>query len=320
MRASSQYSLEIPPKGRVFTIISEVPRASLHWLAMLKHEYTVTTSIYTRLAPQRLAQHIDLSATEFNWLAESMDDHALSPSLERIHHSISTRIASDSGIIWLDAIEYLISRQGFDAFLSFTRSLADEISRTEWTLILPFSPLSMEATQLAHIRREATPLDIGNIPLPTEIPSGIIEQDPEPVEIDDLIEVDDSVVTDAYEFLPKISDLSMLSTITESALSTTVLERRISQWENMGFDVTQLHRALTLEPAERFKMYRVVEENIRRAIECEKRIQMIEVRGYTVEAAKMRFRIMQLTGLNDIERSLDRVMKGDDNSVENADS
>jgi len=37
---------------------------------------------------------------------------------------------------------------------------------------------------------------------------------------------------------------------------------------------------------------------------------MIEVRGHVVEATKMRFRIMQLTGLDDVERELDEILQG----------
>ena len=102
----------------------------------------------------------------------------------------------------------------------------------------------------------------------------------------------------------------MLSTISKSALTPAVLERRIVQWENMGIDVSGLHRGLLLEENERFKLYRDYEERIRKAIECEKRIQMIEMRGHTVEATKMRFRIMQLTGLTEIELALDQILKG----------
>jgi hypothetical protein len=38
---------------------------------------------------------------------------------------------------------------------------------------------------------------------------------------------------------------------------------------------------------------------------------MIEIRGYAVEATKMRFRIMQLTGLNDVENQLDEILDGE---------
>ena len=133
MSLNPNSTLTLPQKGRVLRILSEEPRAPFHWLAMLEHELGTTISVYTRLSPQRLSQHLNLMKIEFKWLSESMDPHALSPSLERIHHAISTRIVSDSGLIWLDAVEYLIHRQGFDAFLAFTRSLADELNGSEWT-------------------------------------------------------------------------------------------------------------------------------------------------------------------------------------------
>ena len=103
----------------------------------------------------------------------------------------------------------------------------------------------------------------------------------------------------------------MLSSIGEAALSPAVLSRRMTQWEDMGFDVSSLEQALKASPEERYTIYRGVEESVRRAIECERRIQMIEIRGHTVEAAKMRFRIMQLTGLDDVETKLDEILQGE---------
>ena len=234
-----------------------------------------------------------------------MDPHALSPSLERIHHAISTRIATDGGIIWLDAVEYLIHRQGFDAFLSFTRSLADELTGSDWTVLLPFTPLSMEGTEIAHLRREAMPFDIGSILTPAP---------PEISEIgDDVEEVPESIDTEheTVESKPPESKLQMLSSIAEAALTPAVLNRRIVQWAEMGFDVSDLERAMNVENTERYVIYRDVEERVRRAVECDRRIQMIEIRGHTVEATKMRFRIMQLTGLDDVENALDEILQGD---------
>ena len=85
----------------------------------------------------------------------------------------------------------------------------------------------------------------------------------------------------------------------------------MTQWEDMGFDVSSLEQAMKANPTERYEIYREVEERVRRAIECERRIQMIEIRGHTVEAAKMRFRIMQLTGLDDVELQLDEILQGE---------
>ena len=308
MTSRSSSNLNTPPKGRIFSILNEEPRDPLHWLAMLNHELNEQIYVFSRLSPQRLGQHIRLDKIEFKWLSESMDVHALSPSLERIHHAISTRIATDGGIIWLDAVEFLIHRQGFDSFLSFTRSLADELNGTDWCVLLPFSPLSIDGTEIAHLRREAVPFGVDFSITPQS-------QDVEEIDDENANETDESVteeVPDSVESESSIIqfELKMLSSIAEVALSPAVLNRRIEQWEDMGFDVSDLDHAINSESAVRYAIYRDVEERIRRAIECEKRIQMIEVRGHTVEATKMRFRIMQLTGLDDVESDLNEILEG----------
>ena len=305
MSSNPGNTLNLPPKGRVLSILSEEPRSPLHWLAMINHEFSTNVSIFSRLSPQRLGQHLSLDKIEFKWLSETMDPHSLSPSLERIHHAISTRVVTDSGIIWLDAVEYLIHRQGFDAFMAFTRSLADELSGTEWTVLLPFTPLSLEGTEIAHLRREAMPFEIRSISYPTteNITPELDTVNEQPTV--EIIEAED-LSSDVQE-----SPVKMLSTIAEAALTTAVLSRRIEQWVNMGFDVSSLDQALNLENENRYEIYCDVEERVRRAVECERRIQMIEIRGYAVEATKMRFRIMQLTGLNDVENQLDEILDGE---------
>ena len=308
MSLNRNAGLNLPPNGRVFSLLSEDPRDSLHWLAMVEHEHQTQITVFSRLSPQRLGQHLKLDRIEFKWLSETMDPHALSPSLERIHHAISTRIATDSGIIWLDAVEYLIHRQGFDSFLAFTRSLADELNGTEWTVLLPFTPLSLDGTEIAHLRREAMPFEIAT---PTAPPEIIELDEPESNQESPAHEEDEEEIVQESISEHTESKLKMLSSIAEAALSKDVLKRRMEQWVEMGFDVSELDQAMSADKSQRYTIYREVEERIRRAIECERRIQMIEVRGHTVEATKMRFRIMQLTGLEDIENTLNQILQGD---------
>ena len=313
MSDSAAAGFELPPVGRVLSILSEDPREPLHWLAMVQHELGVRVSVFSRLSPQRLGQHLRLDRIEFKWLSESIDPHSLSPSLERIHHAISTRIATEGGIVWLDGVEFLIHRQGFDAFLAFTRSLADELTGTDWSLMLPFSPLSLDGTAVAQLRREASPFEIQVAPrpavsaesdAPAPVPlTGAEETGAEETEIEVEVEAEVS--------LPVVGGLTMLTSIASAALSPAVLMRRRTQWQEMGFDVAQLDHALTLDDEGRYAIYRAVEKRVRRAIECERRLRMIEMRGYMVEAVKMRFRILQLTGLTAIENRLDELLAGE---------
>jgi hypothetical protein len=251
-----------------------------------------------------LAAHFPLEAIVFKWLSETSSPHALQPTLERIHHDISGRVAGGSGIILLDAVEFLVSVQSFESFLSFVRSMADLLSSTSWSLILPYDPAAMEPSESARLRREASPHTVPELisRMPKEIP----------VSVEQTTEVE--IVVESEE-LPEIEvssgGLKLLSSIPEAALSSEVLGRRTVQWDEMGFDTSSLRYALTLSGSLRYEIYRNVEANIRRAVECERRIQMIEVRGHSVAAAKMRFRIMQLTGLTEIENSLDAILAGE---------
>ena len=302
-------TLSPPLAGRVFSVVTEEPREPLHWLALLEHELSTNVVIYSRLSPQRLGQHIKLDRIEFKWLSENMDVHALSPSLERIHHAISTRIATDQGIIWVDGVEYLIHRQGFDAFLSFTRSLADELTGSDWTVLLPYSPLSLEPTEIAHLRREAIPFKIPIYASPEPVDVPVEEPQNEPVLIESVTE--EMGTEEEPVLIPNtVGKLKLLSTIPRASFTPAVLKRRIGQWTNMGFDVSELEFALHTETEKGYSVYQEVEERIRRAVECERRIQMIEIRGHLVEAAKMRFRILQLTGLDSIESRLDELLSG----------
>ena len=301
---------DLPDEGRIHTIQCAEPRDYLHRIALLNREKDLRFLVLTRLSPQRLGQHLNLEEIEFRWLTENMNPHAVSPSLERIHHTISSRVVSDSGIVWLDAVEYLIHRQGFDAFLAFTRSLADELNGKNWTVLLPFDPLSLDGTEAAQLRREATPY---SFPITSadavedkmdESSEHEISDAPTQVQAD----ISEDSVTNSTDN-ENYTSIKLLSSIAESALSKAVLARRMEQWSAMGFDVSELESALN-NSGSRYDIYRLVEEKVRRAVECIRRIEMLEIRGFKIESVKMRFRVMQLTGLDTIEERLDELMSG----------
>jgi hypothetical protein len=103
--------------------------------------------------------------------------------------------------------------------------------------------------------------------------------------------------------------LLMLSRIPLASLSRAVLQRRLEQWASMGFDVGELEPVLLEDDREnRYNRYLAYEEKVRRAVECERRIRELESLGFNADATKLRFRIMQLTGLDDVELRLERLL------------
>jgi len=97
----------------------------------------------------------------------------------------------------------------------------------------------------------------------------------------------------------------LLSKLPPNALDDSMIERRTEQWALQGFDVTRMELALKLAGEERSRVYLEVEESIRRAIDCLRRIIRLERPRFSGTIAKLSFRAFQLTALAELEKELD---------------
>ena len=228
-----------PGSSRVYGIQLDDPREGYVWLQQMAAKDR-TLLVLSRLAPTRLSRWINLQSIRFHWVTNRQDEYAIDPALEKINHFLNSTISSDSGIIWLDAVEYLADLHGFDSLIHFVQSLADELVDTNWTLVLPYSPLAFESTQVAKIRREAPNFSITKQNTSDDtsaVISDVTFEDNSTIgleEIDDESEIDDSL---AIEVEP---GFVVLSRIPEKSLSRAILQRRLEQWKGMGFDVSEL--------------------------------------------------------------------------------
>lgn len=288
----------------------EDPRDGFSWLqSMLTENRKIL--VITRLAPQRLGKYIKLENISFKWVSNRTDNHSIDASLERIHHYLSGVVNDGNGLIWLDAVEYLSDFHGFDSMLHFIQSIADTLNGTGWTMVLPYSPLAFKATEVAKIRREAPnlqtishdTLDItggGNILQSVFVNSDVsqsLDKFPKEIEESENLQI---------EVEP---GLLVLSRIPEASLSRAILQRRMEQWKKMGFDVSELEPLILVDDRKsRFERYFTYEEKVRRATECERRIRELRELGFTSEAEKLNFKAMQLTGIESIEREIERLL------------
>ncbi len=297
-----------PGSSRVYGIQLDDPRVGYVWLQQMAAKDR-TLLVLSRLAPTRLSRWINLQSIRFHWVTNRQDKYAIDPALEKINHFLNSTISSDSGIIWLDAVEYLADLHGFDSLIHFVQSLADELVDTNWTLVLPYSPLAFESTQVAKIRREAPNFSITEQNISDDTSEAIRDvtlEDNSTIgleEIDDESEIDDSL---AIEVEP---GFVVLSRIPEKSLSRAILQRRLEQWKGMGFDVSELEPVVLVnDRAVRHQRYFAFEEKVRRATECERRIRELEQLGFTTSATKLHFRIMQLTGLDEVESEIEKLL------------
>ena len=77
----------------------------------------------------------------------------------------------------------------------------------------------------------------------------------------------------------------------------------------MGLDVSAAEPALFQESDEKgFEIYKSVEEKVRRAIELDNRLDILEEKGLKSEVTKLRFRVRQLTGFDEVEKRIDELI------------
>ena len=301
-----------PGSSRVYGIQLDDPREGYVWLQQMAAADR-TLLVLSRLAPTRLSRWINLQSIRFHWITNRQDKYAIDPALEKINHFLNSTISSGSGIIWLDAVEYLSDLHGFDSLIHFVQSLADALVDTNWTLVLPYSPLAFESTQVAKIRREAPNFTLIEQNTSEENAVPIVDAEPEDNStiglegIDDESaiggQIDDSL---AVEVEP---GFVVLSRIPEKSLSRAILQRRLEQWKGMGFDVSELEPVVLVDDrVVRHQRYFSFEEKVRRATECERRIKELEQLGFTTSATKLHFRIMQLTGLDEVETEIQKLL------------
>ena len=299
-----------PGSSRLYGMQLEDPREGYVWLQQMNTAKRQIV-VLSRLSPAKLSRWINLEAVDFHWITSKIVSYAIDPALERLKHFIDTLVTDGEGIIWLDAVEYLVDSHGFASSIQFIQSIGDALMETNWTMVMPYSPLAFQSTEVAKIRREA-PNFVSSIEMgDDEIDSDDIQLEEVAIGLNDSSESMSGALESVAES-PHIEvepGLIVLSRIPEKSLSRAILQRRIEQWAKMGFEVSELEPLLLVDEREqRYARYFDFEEKIRRATECERRIRELEQLGFTTVSTKLRFRIMQLTGIDDVENQLQKLL------------
>ena len=77
----------------------------------------------------------------------------------------------------------------------------------------------------------------------------------------------------------------------------------------MGLDVSAAEPALFQTSDEiGYEIFKSVEDKVRRAIELDNRLDILEERGWRSEVTKMRFRVRQLTGFTEVENRINELI------------
>ena len=290
--------LEIPSSGRVGTLITESVKDSFqHFSSQIDNSENVL--IITRLSPRRLIRHITIENVDFRWLTMEESIHSINPSLEHVNHLIISTIEEGNGLIWVDGLEYLADRQGFDAVHSFIRNIVDSIGDSKWSIVIGIENGTFEETQLVQITREAKEISI------IQTSSNDLETDLTAYDDENNLEEEKSEKKGKL----RVTGLKLLTKITREGFTQKTLRERIMQWRAMNLDISILEPALNYQnPEDAYELYMRVEDLVRTAVEIDARLDILKERGETAKVYAYRYRIRQLTGLDEISRIVDTLL------------
>jgi len=248
----------------------------------------------TRTNPKQIPSLCSLEPHRVQWVTDRPVNDAVRPTLENLYSTIDRNIMSDSGILWFEGIELLVRVNGFDAVLKFVRSIVDISQKSEWTILVVGAPGTMDKEQWARLRREA----------PTIGRQQTIGQ-----KADESLDFVSEIGIYSQEIDQDVPP--MLSKLPPNGMDLITLERRCSQWEDFGFDVSPLRDAINVSLELSREVYQIIESQIRLATECLSQIERTRKLITSPERIKMRFRCFQLTELENVRDRLDKMETSD---------
>lgn len=280
-------------KGHLFSKEFEHDAQLLEWLDRYSQSSDEHLVYVSRMPHRRLLNQIDVTKIETYWMTHRAGQAHISPDLDHLHALIQSRINHHHGLIVIEGLEWLVSLHGETTLLNFIRTLRDDVHRTQWTLLLPVDVLAFNSIWLARFKREAPELVIQSMPI-----------EPIPTPVEEEAEVSLPLVEVTEEGLPQ---LVMLNRLPSNGFTRPLLRKRILQWRRMGLDVSEVEPALHMGDEDAFVLYSKVEQKVRIAVELERAIEHHKSAFSASELTTSKFRIRQLTGLEDIGKMLESI-------------
>jgi len=253
--------------------------------------------LVSREPHRRLMESIGIDGMEVHWLTERESAMAISPDLESLEALFTSRFSNHRGIASFEGIEWMFDLHGSRQVLSMLSRLVDSIDSTQWTLFLPIDSNAIEEQDFIRLTREC----------PTFV---LAEEDDEIIEHTEhneqqmLEEIrEDYAETTVEDGSPR---LVMLTRLSREGFTSGILRRRILQWRRMGLDVSALEPALNMQNiADAWELYQLVEEDVRTAVELDRRIDLLSESGQKSTALKFRFRVRLLNNLQLVGKELE---------------
>ena len=283
-------------KGKVYSLNLISQRAMLAHIDKISSRNEGKVVFISRLPHRRLVEHFDLEKVESYWLTKQESNGTIGPELSSFYEKVSDILSNDVDLLIIEGCEWLISIHGFDDFYTMIMDIKDLVYETSKSVLFSLAIDVLDDINLSKWQGSTIEWN-----LPDLIDNSIQESDGNRVVIEEA--------KVSFEEEASISSLRYLTPITRDGYTKETLRKRILQWRRMGLDVSELDTSLfTLDDDYGFSQYKQVEEKVRRAVDLDNRLDLLDSQGWKSDVVKLRFRIRQLTGFDEVENRINEIM------------
>ncbi|MEC8670430.1 MAG: DUF835 domain-containing protein [Candidatus Thermoplasmatota archaeon] len=284
--------------GKTYTYDHESDSEYLGYIDKISRDDVRHYLLVSRLPQRRLLEHIDLDKVETYWITTQDVAGSIQPSLDQLEDLLVNRVQHHSGFAFIEGIEWLVSLHGFSNVLNFVMRVKDSLHRKAWSVIFVVTPGIFSDIELAKWNRES-----GAWTIPKREKMSQIEA------VDTMTDVIEPEVSEPPLSEDGSSKLAFLIRIPREGYSKEIARRRILQWRRMGLDVSEAEPALFMESDDDgYELYKTVEEKVRTAVELDNRLDLLLEKGFKSDVTKLRFRVRQLTGFDEVEARINELI------------
>ena len=284
--------------GKTYTYDLESDSEYLAYIDKISMDDTKHHLLVSRLPQRRLLEHVDLDKVETYWITTQDVAGSIQPSLDQLEDLLVKRVENHTGIAFIEGIEWLVSLHGFSNVLNFVMRVKDSLHRKAWSVIFVVTPGIFSDIESAKWNRESVVWTIPNQDNMPEIMADYTEKESIEPELSETPLSEDGS-----------SQLAFLIRIPREGYSKEIARRRILQWRRMGLDVSEAEPALFMESDDKgYEIYKSVEEKVRTAVELDNRLDLLLEKGFKSDVTKLRFRVRQLTGFDEVEARINELI------------
>ena len=253
---------------------------------------------YSRLPMRQLLRYIPSNLAEMWWLTDREDQRAVTPDIETLDAHVNGQLGPPGSLLIVEGLDWLASRSGEEVTLAWLQRLDAAVRERDIDVVLPVDPLSLSV----HFWRRLSGLaPLLEQPL-TERLDAVDSGDRPVVEVaesdsrGEIVRADERVLTH-------------LVSLPLAGFNKTLLAKRMLQWKRMGFDLSALEPALSMnDMQEVHAVYAAVETDIRLAIDGLRLMEHHHGRLSVSEREMFNYRMMSLTDVVQHVQELEHVI------------